>query len=99
MQIERQMQVELEADIHGAVIGADREAHRETYIHAGMHTCMQAVVAIHAETDIDTYISGRHLQSDRQAHTASQTAICTQLHSDTGRYRQIVPIQSATHRN
>ena len=64
-----------------------------------MQTGMHAGGAIHAETDIDTYISGRHLQSDRQAHTASQTAICTQLHSYTGRYRQRVPILSAIRRN
>ena len=99
MQIERQMQVDLEADMHGAVICAYRDIQRETYIQAGMQTCMQAVRAIHAETDIDTDISGRHLQSDRQAHTASQTDICTQIHADTGRYMQRVPLQAATHRN
>ena len=93
------MQVDLEADMHGAVICAYRDIQRETYIQAGMQTCMQAVRAIHAETDIDTDISGRHLQSDRQAHTASQTDICTQIHADTGRYMQRVPLQAATRRN
>ena len=76
-----------------------RYTERETYIHAGMHTCMQAVIAIHAETDIDTDISGRHLQSDRQAHTASQTDICTQIHADTCRNMQRVPLQAATRRH
>ena len=58
---------------------------RETYIQTGMHTCMHAVRSIHAETDIDTYISVMHLQSDRQAH--SQPDCC--MHSDTLRYMQI----------
>ena len=99
MQIERQMQVDLEADMHGAVICAYRDIQRETYIQAGMQTCMQAVRAVHAETDIDTDISGRHLQSDRQAHTASQTDRCTQIHTYTGRYMQRVRLQAATRRN
>ena len=69
MQIERQMQVDLEADTHGAVICTYREIQRETYIQACMQTGMPAVRATHAETDIDTYILGRHLQSVRQADT------------------------------
>ena len=64
-----------------------------------MQTGMQAVRAIHAETDIDTDSSGRHLQSDRQAHTASQRAIGTQIHTDACIYRQRVPIQAAARRN
>ena len=50
-----------------------------------MQTGMQAVRAIHAETCIDTYTSGRQLQSDRQADTDSQTY----MHPYTLRYRQI----------
>ena len=61
------------------------QTERETYIQTGMHTCMHAVRAIHAETDIDTYISVRHLQSDRQAHSQPDSY----MHSDTLRYRQI----------
>ena len=93
------MQVDSEADIHGAVIGTDREIQRETYRQAGMQTGMQADRTIHADTDIDTDVSGRQLQSDRQANTASQTDICTQIHSATGRYRQIVHIQATRCRN
>ena len=79
------MQVDLEAYIHGAVIGADREIARETYIQAGMQTGMHAGRAIHAETDIDTYISVMHLQSDRQAHSQPDSY----MHSYTLRYMQI----------
>ena len=69
MQIERQMQVYLEADIHGSDMYIQRDTERETYIQAYMQTGMQAVRAMHAETDIDTDIHGRHLQSVRQADT------------------------------
>ena len=99
MQIERQMQVDLEAYIHGAVIGTYTELHGETYIQPGMQTGMHAVRATHAGTDIYTYTSGRHLQSDRQADTASHTDLCTHIHSVRGRYRQRVHIQAATCRN
>ena len=61
------------------------QTERETYIQTGMHTCMHAVRSIHAETDIDTYISVMHLQSDRQAHSQPDSY----MHSDTLRYRQI----------
>ena len=52
-----------------AVICTYREIQRETYIQAYMQTGMHAVRAMHAETDIDTDIHGRHLQSVRQADT------------------------------
>ena len=93
------MHVYLEADIHGAVIGSYTEIQIETYIHPGMQTCMQSVRAIHAETDIYTYTSGRQLQSDRQAGTFSHTDLCTHIHSATCRYRQRVHIHAATCRN
>ena len=99
MQIERQLQIDLEAGMHGAVICTCTELHGETYIQPGMQTGMHAARAIHALTDIYTYTSCRHLQSDRQADTASQTDLCTHIHSDTCRYRQRVHIQAATCRN
>ena len=89
----------MEAYIYGAVMGTYREIQIETYMHAGMQTGTHADKAIHADTDIDTYIYGRQLQSDRQADTASQTDTCTQIHSETCRYWQRVHIQATRCRN
>ena len=82
-----------------AVICTYREIQRETYMQAYMQTGMHAVRAMHAETDIETYISDMQLQSVRQAYTSSQTARCTHVHAYTGRYRQRGPMQAATCRH
>ena len=52
MQIERQMQVDLEADTHGAVICTYREIQRErhTYRHACRQACRQSEQCMQRQT-------------------------------------------------
>ena len=58
---------------------------------------MQSEQYMQRQTLIHTFLSGIYSQTDR--HTASQTVACIQIHSDTCRYMQRVPIQAATRRN